>query len=169
MTPEQVLDVAREAIFVLIKIGAPIMLVALVVGVLIALLQALTQMQEMTLSFVPKILAIFLTVVLALPFMIATLVGFGEELFQPHRRPRLSRRARRPMLPELVAAGPVRAAADLRAHRQRVHGAAGLRRGLRRARASGCCWRSAMSVVAGRAARRPACRRCRPRRSSSAG
>ena len=82
MTSEQVLDVAREAIFVLIKIGAPVMLVALIVGVLIALLQALTQMQEMTLSFVPKILAIFLTLVLTLPFMIATLVGFGEELFQ---------------------------------------------------------------------------------------
>jgi flagellar biosynthesis protein FliQ len=82
VTAEQVLDVAREAIFVLIKIGAPVMLVALVVGVLIALLQALTQMQEMTLSFVPKILAIFLTLVLTLPFMIATLVGFGEELFQ---------------------------------------------------------------------------------------
>jgi flagellar biosynthetic protein FliQ len=82
VTSEQVLDVAREAIFVLIKIGAPVMLVALIVGVLIALLQALTQMQEMTLSFVPKILAIFLTLVLTLPFMIATLVGFGEELFQ---------------------------------------------------------------------------------------
>ena len=82
MTSDQVLDVAREAIFVLIKIGAPIMLVALAVGVLIALFQALTQMQEMTLSFVPKILAIFVTVVLALPFMLATLVGFGEELFQ---------------------------------------------------------------------------------------
>ena len=82
MSAEQVLDVAREAIFVLIRIGGPVMLVALVVGVLIALLQALTQMQEMTLSFVPKILAIFLTLVLALPFMIATLVGFGEELFQ---------------------------------------------------------------------------------------
>ena len=82
MTAEQVLDVAREAIFVLMKIGAPVMLVALIVGVMIALLQALTQMQEMTLSFVPKILAIFLTLVLTLPFMIATLVGFGEELFQ---------------------------------------------------------------------------------------
>jgi flagellar biosynthetic protein FliQ len=82
MTPDQVLDIAREAIFVVIMIGAPIMLVALVVGVAIALLQALTQMQEMTLSFVPKILAIFLTVLLALPFMIATLTGFGEELFQ---------------------------------------------------------------------------------------
>jgi flagellar biosynthesis protein FliQ len=82
MTADQVLDVAREAIFVLIKLGAPIMLVALLVGLAISLLQALTQMQEMTLSFVPKILAIFLTTVLVLPFMIATLVGFGEELFQ---------------------------------------------------------------------------------------
>ncbi len=81
VTPEQVLDVAREAIFVLIKLGAPVMGVALVVGVLVALLQALTQMQEMTLSFVPKILAIFLTLILALPFMIQILVGFGEDLF----------------------------------------------------------------------------------------
>ena len=82
MSAEQVLDLAREAIFVLIKLGLPIMLVALLVGLAISLLQALTQMQEMTLSFVPKILAIFLTTVLVLPFMIATLVGFGEELFQ---------------------------------------------------------------------------------------
>jgi len=82
MSAEQVLDIAREAIFVLIRLGAPIMLVALLVGVTVALLQALTQMQEMTLSFVPKILAIFLTTVLVLPFMIATLVGFGEELFR---------------------------------------------------------------------------------------
>ena len=82
MSAEQVLDLAREAIFVLIKLGAPIMLVALLVGLATSLLQALTQMQEMTLSFVPKILAIFLTTVLVLPFMIATLVGFGEELFQ---------------------------------------------------------------------------------------
>jgi flagellar biosynthetic protein FliQ len=82
MTADQVLDVARQAIFVLIKLGAPIMLVALVVGVIVALLQALTQMQEMTLSFVPKILAIFLTTLLVLPFMTATLIGFGEDLFR---------------------------------------------------------------------------------------
>ena len=82
MTADQVLDVAREAIFVLIKLGAPIMLVALVVGVVVALLQALTQMQEMTLSFVPKIVAILLTALLALPFMTATLIGFGEDLFR---------------------------------------------------------------------------------------
>lgn len=82
MDADQVIDVAREAIFVLIKLGAPIMLVALVVGVAVALLQALTQMQEMTLSFVPKILAIFLTTLMVLPFMIATVVGFGEDLFR---------------------------------------------------------------------------------------
>jgi len=82
MTSAQVLDVAREALFVLIELGAPIMLVALVVGLLIALFQALTQMQEMTLSFVPKILAIFVATLVALPYMIATLVGFGEGLFE---------------------------------------------------------------------------------------
>jgi flagellar biosynthesis protein FliQ len=82
VTADQVLDVARQAILVLIKLGAPIMLVALVVGVAVALLQALTQMQEMTLSFVPKILAIFLTTLLVLPFMTATLIGFGEDLFR---------------------------------------------------------------------------------------
>ena len=82
MTADQVVDIARQAILVLIKLGAPIMLVALVVGVAVALLQALTQMQEMTLSFVPKILAIFLTTLLVLPFMTATLVGFGEDLFR---------------------------------------------------------------------------------------
>ena len=81
MSAEQVIDVAREAIFVLIKLGAPVMLAALTVGVAVALLQALTQMQEMTLSFVPKIVAIFVTLLLALPFMIATLNGFAEELF----------------------------------------------------------------------------------------
>lgn len=82
MSADQVVDVARQAIFVLLKLGAPVMGVALVVGVAVALLQALTQMQEMTLSFVPKILAIFLTTLLVLPFMTATLVGFGEELFR---------------------------------------------------------------------------------------
>lgn len=82
MNAEQVLDIAREAIFVLIQLGAPVMLVALVVGLAVALFQALTQMQEMTLSFVPKMLAIFLTTLLALPFMIGTLTVFAEALFR---------------------------------------------------------------------------------------
>ncbi len=78
-TPE-VLEIAREAIMVAIEIGAPVMLVALVVGLAISLIQALTQVQEMTLTFVPKILVIFLSLLLFLPFMLNTLTGFTERL-----------------------------------------------------------------------------------------
>jgi flagellar biosynthesis protein FliQ len=65
----EVLDVARDAIVTLLIVAAPLMLVGLVVGVIISLLQALTQIQETTLVFVPKILAIFLALLVALPFM----------------------------------------------------------------------------------------------------
>ena len=65
----QVLDVARDAILTLVLVSSPLMLVGLVVGVAISLVQALTQIQEMTLVFVPKILAIFLAMLIALPFM----------------------------------------------------------------------------------------------------
>lgn len=69
MTGPEVLDIAREAIFTLVTVAAPVMLVGLAVGVTIALFQALTQIQEMTLTFVPKILSIFLALLIALPFM----------------------------------------------------------------------------------------------------
>jgi len=69
MTGPEVLDVAREAITTLIVVASPVMLVGLVVGVVISLLQAVTQIQEMTLAFVPKILAIFISLLIALPFM----------------------------------------------------------------------------------------------------
>ena len=69
MTGPEVLDVAREAIYTLIIVSAPVMLVGLAVGVAISLVQALTQIQEMTLAFVPKILAIFVSLLIALPFM----------------------------------------------------------------------------------------------------
>ncbi len=69
MTGSEVLDIAREAIITLIVVASPIMLVGLAVGVAIALLQALTQIQEMTIVFVPKILAIFVSLLIALPFM----------------------------------------------------------------------------------------------------
>ncbi len=68
MTGAETLDFARESIYLLLEISAPAMLTALVVGVVIGLLQALTQIQEMTLVFVPKILAIFLVLLIALPF-----------------------------------------------------------------------------------------------------
>jgi flagellar biosynthetic protein FliQ len=69
MTGPEVLDIAREAIITLIVVASPIMLVGLAVGVAIALLQALTQIQEMTIVFVPKILAIFVSLLVALLFM----------------------------------------------------------------------------------------------------
>lgn len=76
MTGAQVLDVAQDGIWTLIYVSAPLMIVGLVVGVVIALFQALTQIQEMTLVFVPKILAIFITMLLMLPFMGAQLSGY---------------------------------------------------------------------------------------------
>ena len=69
MTGPVVLDVAREAIITWVVVSAPVMLVGLVVGVVISLFQALTQIQEMTIAFVPKILAIFVSLLIALPFM----------------------------------------------------------------------------------------------------
>ena len=81
MTPEQVADIGREAVWVMIKIGAPAMLVALVVGVVISLFQALTQIQEMTISFVPKLLAVLATLVLTTPFAVAALRDFTLQLF----------------------------------------------------------------------------------------
>ena len=80
MTGAAVLDLAREGIWVMIIIGAPILIVGLVVGVVIALFQALTQIQEQTLVFVPKILAIFVTMLLTLPFMGAMLGSYMTKL-----------------------------------------------------------------------------------------
>lgn len=69
MTGADVMDIARDSITTLVLVSAPLMVVGLVVGVVISLFQALTQIQEMTLVFVPKIMAIFITMMLALPFM----------------------------------------------------------------------------------------------------
>ena len=75
MTGPETLDVARDAIYTMIIVSAPVMLVGLVVGLAISLVQALTQIQEMTISFVPKILAIFIALLVALPFMAERLHG----------------------------------------------------------------------------------------------
>lgn len=80
MSEEEVLETARQAILICIEIGAPILIIGLVVGVSIALVQALTQIQEITLVFVPKILAIFLAMFVFLPMMMKTLVVFTETL-----------------------------------------------------------------------------------------
>ncbi len=69
MNGADVLDIAREAIWTLLLVAGPIMAIGLFVGLAIALFQALTQIQEMTLTFVPKILAIFAALIVLLPFM----------------------------------------------------------------------------------------------------
>ncbi len=80
MDVTDVLEVAREAVIVTLKIGSPVLLLALVVGLTISLFQALTQIQEMTLTFVPKAIVIFLSLIIFMPFMLGTLVTFTEGL-----------------------------------------------------------------------------------------
>ncbi len=75
MTGAETLDVARDAIWTIVLVSSPLMVVGLVVGVAVSLLQALTQIQEQTLVFVPKIIAIFVTLILALPFMADAMHG----------------------------------------------------------------------------------------------
>lgn len=76
MSGADVIDIARDGIYTLLIVSTPLMLVGLVVGVAIALVQALTQIQEMTLVFVPKIIAIFVAMLLVLPFMGHALGGY---------------------------------------------------------------------------------------------
>jgi flagellar biosynthetic protein FliQ len=80
MSVDDVLAIGDQAIVVALKIGAPVMLMALACGLIISILQALTQIQEMTLTFVPKILVIMVSLMVLLPFMVATLIDFTQML-----------------------------------------------------------------------------------------
>ena len=80
MNSTEVMEVSREALMVALKVGTPVLLLALVVGLIIALFQALTQIQELTLTFVPKILVIFVALMALMPFMLTTMVTFGQSL-----------------------------------------------------------------------------------------
>ena len=122
MTGADVLDIARDGIWVLIIVSAPMMIVGLVVGVVIALFQALTQIQEMTLVFVPKIIAIFVTMLLTLPFMGAIMGGYMTARRHDHRR-RLTHD-----LAQLAARDGLSLPADFRAGRRHADADAGARR-----------------------------------------
>jgi len=80
MSGPEVLDLAREGIWTLLKVSGPMMLVGLAVGIAIALFQALTQIQEMTLLFIPKIIAIFVTMLVTLPFMGSMLSSYMDRI-----------------------------------------------------------------------------------------
>jgi len=80
MTGAEVLDIGRDAIWLTLQLSAPVLIVGLVVGVAIGLLQALTQIQEATLVYAPKILAIFVSLLLFLPMMGALMGGFMRQI-----------------------------------------------------------------------------------------
>mgnify|MGYP001208169745 FL=1 len=77
----EVLEVSREVFFVILKTGGPIMAAGLIIGLVIAVFQTLTSIQEMTLTFVPKIIIIFGAVIVFMPFMITTIVEFTRSLY----------------------------------------------------------------------------------------
>lgn len=81
MTGLDILDIAREAFWVTLLVAGPAMTAGLLVGVAIALLQALTQVQELTLVFVPRIIVMFIVLSVALPFMAGALGGFATRLY----------------------------------------------------------------------------------------
>lgn len=80
MEQQEIIDLIRETIWITIELSTPVMMIGLVVGVVIALLQALTQVQEITLVFVPKILAIFVAIAVMLPSFVITLMAFMERI-----------------------------------------------------------------------------------------
>ena len=82
MTEQVIIDIFTQTLVLIIKVSAPMLLVSLVVGLVISILQTVTSIQDQTLTFVPKILAIFLTLMLAGNWILTTLKEFIIELFQ---------------------------------------------------------------------------------------
>ena len=82
MTPDTVVTVGQYALLTMLMIAAPPLLAALVVGLLVGVFQAATQVNEMTLSFIPKIVALVLVLVAAGPWLLGTLVNYTERLFR---------------------------------------------------------------------------------------
>lgn len=80
MTEADVLDVARDAMMTMLLISAPMLIIGLVVGLIISIFQTLTHIQEMTLTFIPKILSIFAAMILFMPWMLRELVEFTQRV-----------------------------------------------------------------------------------------
>jgi len=80
MSPDAVIEIGRRAIETMLLVSAPMLALSLIVGLLVSLFQAMTQIHEATLSFVPKILAVFVAALLFFPWMLSSLVGFMTSL-----------------------------------------------------------------------------------------
>lgn len=81
MTPETIVTIGQQAVQMTILVSAPLMLAALIVGLLVSIFQAATSINEMTLTFVPKIIVLFVVLILAGPWMIETMTSYMRELF----------------------------------------------------------------------------------------
>ncbi|KTG16440.1 MULTISPECIES: flagellar biosynthesis protein FliQ [Guyparkeria] len=81
MSPDTVIELTRQALTVILYLSMPILLTALAVGLLIGMFQAATQINEMTLSFIPKMIAVVFAILLAAPWMLQVIVDFTERLF----------------------------------------------------------------------------------------
>ncbi|AOH54300.1 flagellar biosynthesis protein FliQ [Peribacillus muralis] len=81
MNAEFVIDVAEKGIYMVLIIAGPLMVIALVVGLLVSIFQATTQIQEQTLAFVPKIVAVLLGLILLAPWMLSHLLSYANEIF----------------------------------------------------------------------------------------
>ena len=81
VTQEMALYIATQAIYTVLKVAAPMLIAGLAVGLTVALFQAVTQVHEMTLTFIPKILAVAAVLVIALPWMLDTILSFVQEMF----------------------------------------------------------------------------------------
>jgi flagellar biosynthetic protein FliQ len=81
MTPETVMTMGRTAMEVTLMVSAPLLLVALVVGLIISIFQAATQINEATLSFIPKLIAVFVALVVAGPWMLSTMLDYMRQVF----------------------------------------------------------------------------------------
>lgn len=89
MSPDFVLDIGKQALLLVLLLSAPMLLLGLAVGVLISILQSVTQIQEMTLTFVPKIIATVLAIIFFGPWMLRLLIGFSLQLYE--RLPELAK------------------------------------------------------------------------------
>ncbi len=81
MTPESVLSLAQQALLITLLLSAPPLLAALITGLIVSIFQAATQINEMTLSFIPKLVAIFVVLVLSGPWMLGVFLDYIRELF----------------------------------------------------------------------------------------
>ena len=82
MTPDMVIKLAEQSIYTIIIVSAPMLLIALAVGLIVSVFQAMTQIQEQTLAFIPKILAVFISLVVFGPWMLTILLDYTRDLFQ---------------------------------------------------------------------------------------